>query len=104
MPGAAGGAEMNVSGTTYPLSGASGTVDVSAQGITGTFTVASTRPNQAGFVLSGFELRSRDGHRPRATRSFDNGAGDNLWTTARNWNPDGLPVAPDERRSSTATT
>lgn len=27
---------------------------------------------------------------------FDNGSGDNLWTTASNWNPDGLPVAPDD--------
>ena len=28
--------------------------------------------------------------------AFDNGRGDNLWTTPANWNPDGLPVAPDD--------
>ena len=52
--GRAGGAEMDVDGTTYPLSTSSGTVDVSAQGITGTFTVASSASAVGqGFVLSG---------------------------------------------------
>jgi arylsulfatase A-like enzyme len=27
---------------------------------------------------------------------FDNGAGDNLWTNAANWNPDGVPAAPSD--------
>lgn len=51
---AAGGAGMNVAGTAYPLSGSSGSVDVSAQGITGNFTTASTASVVGqGFVLSG---------------------------------------------------
>ncbi|MCU0795178.1 MAG: sulfatase-like hydrolase/transferase [Akkermansiaceae bacterium] len=28
------------------------------------------------------------------TEGFDNGAGNNLWTNATNWNPDGVPAAP----------
>jgi arylsulfatase A-like enzyme len=53
----AGGVGMNVSGTTHTLSGSNGSVDVSAQGVTGNFTVASTgsAPGQ-GFVLSGLSF------------------------------------------------
>ena len=53
----AGGVGMNVSGTTHTLSGSSGSVDVSAQGVTGNFTVASTgsAPGQ-GFVFSGLSF------------------------------------------------
>ena len=31
---------------------------------------------------------------PSAPEGFDNGAGNNLWTTAANWNPDGVPASP----------
>ena len=27
---------------------------------------------------------------------FDNGGGDNLWSTAANWNPDGVPTSSDD--------
>ena len=33
---------------------------------------------------------------PAAAEGFDNGAGNNLWTNATNWNPDGVPVAPSD--------
>ena len=52
--GLVGGVGMNVSGTNYTLSGASGTVDTSAQSINGTFTVATdSTSNNVGFKLSG---------------------------------------------------
>jgi len=93
--GAVGGAGMNVSGTDYSLSGSSGTVNVAAQGVAGTFTVASTT-NAAGkgFVLSSLSFDLVAVAPPAGTSSFDNGSGNNLWTTAANWNPDGVPVAP----------
>lgn len=48
------GTGMNVSGTAYLLTGSSGSVDVSAQGVAGTFTIDSTTDTDAqGFVLSG---------------------------------------------------
>jgi arylsulfatase A-like enzyme len=51
------GTRMNVAGTSYPLSGASGTVDVSAQGVSGTFIIDSTTDSDAeGFVLSGLSF------------------------------------------------
>ncbi len=93
--GAAGGAGMNVSGTAYSLSSSSNTVDVSAQGVTGTFSVASTSSTVGqGFVLSGLGFDLVAAAPPAGTSSFDNGGGNNLWTTASNWNPNGLPVAP----------
>lgn len=47
------GTQMNVSGTAYTLDGAAGLVDVSAQGIFGTFTIDSaTDGDNQGFVLS----------------------------------------------------
>ena len=52
--GRAGGAGMDVDNTIYALSTSSGTVDVSAQGVTGTFTLASSASAVGqGFVLSG---------------------------------------------------
>lgn len=51
------GTQMNVAGTAYALSDASGTVDVSAQGVAGTFTIDSTTDTDAqGFVLSGLSF------------------------------------------------
>jgi arylsulfatase A-like enzyme len=51
----AGNAELEVSGNRYPLAKDSGTVDVSGQGVTETFTVTSTGSKAGqGFVLSGF--------------------------------------------------
>jgi arylsulfatase A-like enzyme len=94
--GLAGGAGMNVSGVVYPLSGSSGTVDVSAQGVNGTFTTSSSAsvPGQ-GFVLKGMSFDLAGAPPPPGTSSFDNGAGDKLWTTAANWNPDGVPFLPN---------
>ena len=99
--GAVGGAGMNVSGTAYSLSGSNGTVNVAAQGVTGTFTVASTiNAANKGFVLSGFSFDLVAVVPPAGTRIFDNGGGNNLWTTASNWNPDGVPVAPTDAEIS----
>jgi arylsulfatase A-like enzyme len=51
------GTAMNVAGTTYSLTGSSGTIDVSAQGATGTFTINSaTDADAQGFVLSGLSF------------------------------------------------
>ena len=33
---------------------------------------------------------------PNAPEGFDNGSGNNLWTNATNWSPDGVPVAPSD--------
>jgi arylsulfatase A-like enzyme len=33
---------------------------------------------------------------PTAPEGFDNGAGNNLWTAANNWSPDGVPAAPTD--------
>ena len=33
---------------------------------------------------------------PAAPEGFDNGAGNNLWSSAANWNPDGVPTAPSD--------
>ncbi|MGB6221371.1 sulfatase-like hydrolase/transferase [Haloferula sp.] len=85
---------MNVSGTSYPLANGSGTLDVSAQGSSGTFTIASTtNSNSKGFVLGGFEFFMTPSS---GSQGFDNESGDNLWTTASNWNPNGLPVSPSD--------
>ncbi|MEY4387659.1 MAG: hypothetical protein RLY20_2942 [Verrucomicrobiota bacterium] len=93
--GAAGGAGLNLSGISHPLAGTNGTVDVSAQGVTGTFSVASTYSTVGqGFVLSGLSFDLVAVPPPAGTSSFDNGGGNNLWTTTSNWNPNGLPVAP----------
>lgn len=51
------GTQMNVAGNAYTLTGSTGTVDVSAQGVAGTFTIDSTTDTDAqGFVLSGFSF------------------------------------------------
>jgi len=89
--GRVGGAGMSLSDTLYTLSTSTGTVDVSAQDVRGNFTVAtSTSAVNQGFVLSGltFDMVAT------GNRSFDNGAGNKLWTIAANWNPDSVPVAP----------
>jgi arylsulfatase A-like enzyme len=93
---AAGSPQMSISGTAYPLSGAGGTLDVSAQGIIGTFTVGSSaNTNGQGFVLSGLSFDLVPPPPASGSRTFDNGSGNKLWTTTTNWNPDGLPVAQD---------
>lgn len=53
--GRLGGAGMTVSDSNYALSGTSGTVNTSAQGINGSFTVATDSSSTGtGFILSGF--------------------------------------------------
>ena len=53
----AAGTQMNVAGTAYSLSGASGTVELSAQEVAGTFTIDSkTDLDAQGFVLSGLSF------------------------------------------------
>ncbi len=57
-----GKAGINLSGTTYPLTDSSGSVDVSAQAVTGNFTIASTgQKSGQGFVLSGLRFDLTDG-------------------------------------------
>ncbi len=105
----AGKAGMDLSGTIYPFAESSGSVDVSAQAVTGNFTIGSTgRKSGQGFVVSGlrFDLTESDAQaqpmdssRSIASRStdlgFNNKSGDGLWTTAANWKPNRVPVAPD---------
>ena len=51
------GTQMNVAGTAYNLTGSTGTVDVSAQGVGATFTIDSATDTDAqGFVLSGLSF------------------------------------------------
>ena len=51
------GTQMNVAGSSYDLAGESGTVDVSGQGLVGTFTIDSkTDTDDQGFVLSGLSF------------------------------------------------
>lgn len=51
----------------------------------------------ASFALAGTPVHA-------ITRTWDGGAGTNIWTTAANWNPDGLPVANDTVVIDTAVT
>ncbi|MEX1114008.1 MAG: sulfatase-like hydrolase/transferase [Akkermansiaceae bacterium] len=92
----AGSPQMNVAGMNSTLYGASGLLDVTAQEIIGTFTIGSSANSIGqGFVLSGLRFDLVPVPPPSGFRSFDNSSGDNLWTTATNWNPDDLPVDPD---------
>jgi arylsulfatase A-like enzyme len=87
------GTSLNVNAISYPLTGAAGTVDVSAQGVGASFSISSAGDDDTqGFVLSGleFDLVAE----PAGPAGFDNGAGDADFTMAANWNPDGVPVAP----------
>ena len=53
----AGGVEMDVSGTAYPLEAKSGWVDVASRGLTGNFTIASASGKSGqGFVISGLSF------------------------------------------------
>ena len=53
----AGGVEMDVSGTAYPLEAKTGWVDVASRGLTGTFTIASASGRSGqGFVISGLSF------------------------------------------------
>lgn len=55
--GVLGTAGIRVSDSTYPLAGTSGTLDLSAQEVAGTFTIASSASAVGqGFVLSGFSF------------------------------------------------
>jgi arylsulfatase A-like enzyme len=47
-----------------------------------------------GAGISGFTFAIIGSSTPPGSVAFDNGSGNNLWTTATNWNPDGLPVFP----------
>jgi arylsulfatase A-like enzyme len=92
--GAADSPQMDVAGTAYPLSGASGTVDVSAQGVIGTFTIGSSaNGNNQGYVLSGLSFDMVAAPPTPGTSTFDNGSGNKLWTNASNWSPDGVPAS-----------
>ena len=88
------GTKLSVSDSNYDLSGASGVLDVSAQGVAGFFSISSASDTDAqGFVLSGLEFDLQD--LPAADSEFDNGNGDQKWTTSENWNPDGVPESPE---------
>lgn len=89
------GTQLDANGISYSLSTASGTVDVSAQAISSDFTISSASDaDSQGYVLTGltFDLVSS----ATGPLGFDNDSGDQLWTTAANWNPAGLPAAPSD--------
>lgn len=89
------GTALDVSSVSYPLSAASGLVDVSGQGLDGNFTISSaTDTINQGFVLSGFEFDLVAVAPPIGSSEFDNDSGNLNWVTASNWNPDGVPVTP----------
>lgn len=78
--------------TLYIPSSSSGTEDVSDQGVNGTFSLSSSSTSTGqGFVLSGFsfDLLAESG-------GFDNSSGDNLWSTATNWDANVVPSAPSD--------
>jgi arylsulfatase A-like enzyme len=87
------GTKLSVSSNSYNLSGASGVLDVSSQGVTGNFSISSASDTDAqGFVLSGLVFDLQD--LSTGASGFDNGGGDQKWTTVANWNPDGVPESP----------
>jgi arylsulfatase A-like enzyme len=50
-----------------------------------------------GAGIAGFSFTAQSASTPPSgAEGFDNGAGNNLWTTASNWNPDGVPAAPSD--------
>jgi arylsulfatase A-like enzyme len=49
-----------------------------------------------GAGIAGFTFSIAAPSTPPGSVAFDNGSGNNLWTTASNWNPDVLPVAPND--------
>jgi arylsulfatase A-like enzyme len=51
--------------------------------------------NDGGAALSGFNFNVSATAVPNET-GFDNGSGDGLWTNPLNWNPNGVPAAPDD--------
>lgn len=51
---------------------------------------ATTGAGLAGFAFAPVAVSTP----PSGAEGFDNGGGNGLWTTASNWNPDGVPVAP----------
>jgi len=78
--------------TLYTPSSSSGTEDVSDQGVNGTFSLSSSSTSTGqGFVLSGFSFDLLG-----ASGGFDNSSGDNLWSTATNWDANVVPSAPSD--------
>ena len=89
------GTALDMNLVSYPLSGVSGMIDVSGQGIVGNFSISSASDTNAqGFVLSGLEFNLVAP--PAGPPEFDNGSGNLNWTTVMNWNPDGVPIAPTD--------
>jgi arylsulfatase A-like enzyme len=98
------GGDMRVSnGTTdsdFPnLSGATGTralADIPlGNGQALTFREITGIGSTTGAGIAGFSFAIAASSTPPGSATFDNGSGNNLWTTATNWNPDVLPFAPN---------
>ncbi|MFM7181805.1 MAG: sulfatase-like hydrolase/transferase [Verrucomicrobiales bacterium] len=97
------GGDMRVSnGTTnsdFPnMTGATGTLALPnlplANGQTLTFREIPGIGATTGAGIAGFTFAVSGPTAPPGSVVFDNGSGNSLWTTATNWNPDVLPVAP----------
>ena len=80
------------------LSGATGTLPLAdiplGNGQTLTFREITGIGATTGAGIAGFTFSIIASSTPPGSVAFDNGSGNNLWSTATNWNPDGLPVAP----------
>jgi arylsulfatase A-like enzyme len=98
------GGDIRVSnGTTnsdFPnLSGATGTRTLAdiplGTGQALTFREITGIGATTGAGIAGFSFSISAPATPPGSVAFDNGSGNNLWTTATNWNPDVLPIAPN---------
>ena len=97
-----GGSDIRVSnGTTNVdfanMSGATGTLELADLSLNNgeslTFKEIPGIGLTDGAAIAGFTFAVVA---PIAPEGFDNGAGNNLWTNATNWSPDGLPAAPND--------
>ena len=98
------GSDIRVSnGTTnadFPnMSGATGTLSLPADFVLNnggslTFKEIPGIGLTDGAGIAGFTFAVVTSSAPPGPEGFDNGAGNNLWTNATNWSPDGVPAAP----------
>jgi arylsulfatase A-like enzyme len=80
------------------LSGATGTLPLGdlplANGQSLTFREIPGIGSTTGAGIAGFTFALSTSSPPAGDPTFDNSTGSHLWTTAANWNPDGVPAAP----------
>lgn len=98
-----GGGDMRISNgavdSDFPnLSGATGTLGLGdlplSTGQALTFREIPGIGSTTGAGISGFTFAVSTSSPPPGDPTFDNSSGSKLWTTAVNWNPDGVPTAP----------